>query len=251
MPDATRARSFGAVADDYAAHRPGYPEEAVAWALAPAPGRPRVLDLAAGTGKLTASLLDRADVGEVVAVEPDPGMLARLRADLPGVDAREGTAEQIPLPDASVDAVLVGQAIHWFDEERAYPEIARVLRPGGVFAGFWNADDSEVDWVRGYIDVLMRERAAPGDPAAGDGATLDLPEPFAAVERRDFTNPVPTTSEGLIATLSTHSWALTADPELRERALGALRAYLSERPETASGAFDWPVFTLVLRTFRK
>jgi SAM-dependent methyltransferase len=115
---------FGSAAADYAAHRPDYPGSAIAWALEHTPG-PRVLDLAAGTGKLTAGLLDR----DVVAVEPDPGMLEVLRADLPQVEALLGTAEDIPLPDASVDAVLVGQAVHWFDPARAWPEIARVLRP--------------------------------------------------------------------------------------------------------------------------
>ncbi|WP_308190984.1 class I SAM-dependent methyltransferase [Pseudonocardia terrae] len=131
LPDPARARSFGPSAEAYAAHRPGYPGPAVDWALGTVRGR--VLDLAAGIGKLTASLVGR--VREVVGVEPDPAMLARLRAELPDVEAHEGAAEQIPLPDASVDAVLVGQAIHWFDPGRAFPEIARVLRPGGVLAG--------------------------------------------------------------------------------------------------------------------
>jgi len=135
-----RGRTFGAVAADYAEHRPGYPAAAVEWALGPAPGR-KVLDLGAGTGKLTEAL----GAYDVVGVEPDPEMLAQLRADLPSVDAREGSAEAIPLPDASVDAVLVGQAIHWFDMDRAVPEIARVLRPGGVLAGLWNGDDHTVD----------------------------------------------------------------------------------------------------------
>src|SRR3954454_16576748 len=98
------ASSFGAAAAAYAEHRPDYAPAAVRWALERAPG-PRVLDLGAGTGKLTATLLA---LGDVVAVEPDPAMLAELRRALPGVRAAPGSAEAIPLPDASIDAVLVG-----------------------------------------------------------------------------------------------------------------------------------------------
>jgi SAM-dependent methyltransferase len=144
----SRARSFGAVAAAYAEHRPGYPAAALDWALAPiAASEPRertLLDLGAGTGKLTTALLGR---GTVIAVEPDPAMLAELRRRLPDVDAREGSAESIPLPTGSVDTVLVGQAWHWFDTGRALPELARVLRPGGVLAALWNADDHGVEWV--------------------------------------------------------------------------------------------------------
>src|ERR1700712_5111112 len=112
-----RRLSFGSAAAAYAAHRPDYPDAAIEWSLAPAPGHD-VLDLGAGTGKLTASLAGRPGA-HVVAVEPDPEMLAQLRHALPDVDARAGSAEEIPLPDASVDAVLIGQAWHWMDPERA------------------------------------------------------------------------------------------------------------------------------------
>ena len=123
--------SFGAAAAAYAEHRPDYARAAVRWALERAPG-PRVLDLGAGTGKLTAVM---AALGaDVIAVEPDPAMLAELRRALPDVRALPGRAEAIPLPDASVDAVLVGDALHWFDMAVAGPEIARVLVPGGILA---------------------------------------------------------------------------------------------------------------------
>jgi ubiquinone/menaquinone biosynthesis C-methylase UbiE len=106
-----------------------------------------VLDLGAGTGKLTAVLLSLG--ADVTAVEPDPGMLAEFRRALPGVRSLSGRAEAIPLPDASVDAVVAGQALHWFDMDRALPEIARVLVPGGVLAGLWNVDDDREEWVAG------------------------------------------------------------------------------------------------------
>ena len=149
--------SFGAAAAAYAEHRPGYAEAAVRWALEPVRDRQpaRVADIGAGTGKLTTKL---ADLGaEVTAVEPDPQMLAELRRAMPAVRSVPGSAEQIPLPDASLDAVLAGQAMHWFDMGRALPEIARVLRPGGVLAGLWNVDDDRVGWVAGLAEISKRE----------------------------------------------------------------------------------------------
>jgi len=133
-------RGFAA-ADVYERGRPDYPAAAVARivdALGLGPGR-TVLDLAAGTGKLTRLLVPSG--ADVVAVEPLPEMRAELERRVPGVAILAGTAEQIPLPDASVDAVTVGQAFHWFDEEGALREIHRVLRPGGGLALIWNARD--------------------------------------------------------------------------------------------------------------
>jgi SAM-dependent methyltransferase len=130
--------SFGAAAIAYAEHRPDYAQAAVRWALERAPGS-RVLDLGAGTGKLTATLVSLG--AEVIAVEPDPAMLTELRRALPTVRALPGSAEAVPLPDASVDAVLAGNAMHWFDMNIAGPEIARVLEPDGILAGLWNVFD--------------------------------------------------------------------------------------------------------------
>ena len=240
-----RARSFGAVAAAYAEHRPGYPAAAVDWALAPAPGAD-VLDLGAGTGKLTDALVGRPGV-RVTAVDPDPEMLAQLRRRLPHVDAREGAAEAIPLPDASVDAVLVGQAVHWFDLDLALPEIARVLRPGGVFAGLWNGDDVTVDWVAGYQDAAAVRRRVPDV-----GGEREMPLPgFTARAYQRFRHLVPTTVDGLVATLSTHSWALISDPIDRDDAMARIRDYLATRPETSSGSFELPLLTEVVRVLRR
>jgi SAM-dependent methyltransferase len=245
----SRARSFGSAAAAYAEHRPGYPPPAVAWALEPIANRgaPRLLDLAAGTGKLTAALLGR---GHVTAVEPDPAMLDELRARFPGADAREGSAEAVPLPDGSVDAVLVGQAFHWFDPDRALDEIARVLRPGGVLAALWNGDDAHVEWVRGFHEAGRWRstvvRAPDEVPQLPAHPAFTGPSEYAA-----FANRVPTTIDGLVATLRTHSWALTAEPVEREAALARVRAYLGARPETSAGAFELPLVTDVLRTLRR
>jgi SAM-dependent methyltransferase len=149
--------------------RPAYPDAAVDAALAGTPERPRVLDLGAGTGKLTRVLTARGL--DVVAVEPDPAMLAVLRERSPGVEARTGSAERIPLPDGHLDAVLVGQALHWFDLDRAAPEMARVLRPGGVLAGLWNGGDDDVAWIREFGELTVRGRRVPDNPAGGGDAT--------------------------------------------------------------------------------
>jgi SAM-dependent methyltransferase len=134
-----RARSFDRVADVYEQTRAGYPP-AVLDAL-PLPDDASVLDLGAGTGKLTRVLAAR--YRDVVAVEPLQNMRAVLERVVPGVPALPGSAERIPLDDASVDGVFVAQAFHWFDKPRALPEIARVLRPRGVFAIVWNGPDEE------------------------------------------------------------------------------------------------------------
>jgi SAM-dependent methyltransferase len=243
----SRARSFGAAAAAYAEHRPGYPDAAVDWALAPLAGGPlRLLDLAAGTGKLTESLLPR---GTVTAVEPDPAMRAELLTRFPGVDAREGSAEAIPLPDAAVDAVLVGQAWHWFDADRTFAEIARVLRPGGVLAVMWNGDDTQVDWVLGLYEAGRWKSTVVRVP--DEEPRLPAHPAFAADGFAQFANPIPTTVDGLVASLRTHSWALTAEPAEREATFDRIRAYLATREETASGEFEQPLVTDVVRAVRR
>ena len=147
---AARAASFGAVASVYAVHRPTYPDEAVAWLVGTSPGR--VLELGAGTGKLTQSI--RALGHDVVATDPAPEMLAELRRAVPDAHASVGTAEAIALPSGAVDVVAAAQAFHWFDLERALPEIARVLRPGGVLVMVWNIADMKVPWVGKVFRLL-------------------------------------------------------------------------------------------------
>jgi len=256
MEPAERVRhgsSFGAVAAAYAEHRPGYAKTAVRWALKPAPGVPRVLDLGAGTGKLTATV--SALGADVTAVEPDPAMLAELRRLLPGVHSLPGTAEAIPLPAASVDAVLVGQALHWFDMAVAGPEIFRVLVPGGVLAGLWNVDDDRVDWVAGLERVsegsasvtLTRWRAQATDAHL---AHLDLPGLFGPPQRAAFSHGQRRTADSLLATIATHSRLLVMDDPERTQLLSRIRDYLMGRRETGAGEFTLPMITAVLRARR-
>ncbi len=160
-----RALSFDAVAAAYHRARPGYPDEAARWLLG-APAGP-VLELGAGTGKLTGAL--RAAGGTVLASDPLASMLAHLRRDLPGVPTVVAAAESIPLRTGSVDLVVSGQAFHWFDLDRALPEIARVLAPGGRLALTWNLRDERVPWVRRLGRLLNV-----GAPEQSNGPTEDL-----------------------------------------------------------------------------
>ncbi len=151
---------------------PGYPAEAVAFLLGDRPLR--VLDLGAGTGKLTDELL--AAGHEVVAVDPSAEMLAELAARHRDVTTTVGGAEQLPLPDGSVDAVVAGQAAHWFDPPRAAPELRRVLRPGGVVGFVWNVRDETVPWVRALGERLTAEsRDHEADRGVVDRFRVELP----------------------------------------------------------------------------
>ncbi|WP_171013109.1 class I SAM-dependent methyltransferase [Microbacterium sp. 2FI] len=142
MTDADLAATFLSIGAEYERSRPGFPVE-IAAAVAPDRVK-RVLDLGAGTGKLTERLISRAD--EVIAVEPSEPMLAQLRRKLPQVRALIGTAEAIPLPDAVCDLVTVAQAYHWFEPEAASREIRRVLAPDGRLALIWNGPDPRCAW---------------------------------------------------------------------------------------------------------
>ncbi|WP_421732914.1 class I SAM-dependent methyltransferase [Cellulomonas sp.] len=172
-----RAASFDRAAAVYQATRPGYPDEAVRWAV-PAEARD-VLDLAAGTGKLTERLV--ALGWHVIAVEPSDAMRAELTAALPGVEALPGTAEQLDLPDASVDAVTIAQAWHWVDPPAASAEIARVLRPGGSVAPIWNVRDKEHDWVARWTEIVHR-----GDTLETSYRNPELGDAFTEPEHATF-----------------------------------------------------------------
>ncbi|MFI9406449.1 class I SAM-dependent methyltransferase [Nocardia sp. NPDC052316] len=243
---ARRAASFGAHAMDYAEHRPDYPLAAIRWALEPVPTvpAPLVLDLGAGTGKLTEGL--RAIGASVIAVEPDDGMRVELMRRMPGVRALEGSAEEIPLADGSVDAIVAGQAFHWFDQKRAFPEFARVLRKGGTFAALWNTDDLRVDWVAELGRVARSDASAP-PPELGD-AQLPQHSLFEIFERAEFPHTQRRTAESLAATIGTHSHTLVVSPQQRAEVLRRVTEYLHSRPETAEGEFDLPLVTLVLRS---
>lgn len=167
-----QALSFGASAATYDDLRPGYPADTVRWALGSEPRR--AVDLGAGTGKLTRVLVEAGH--DVVAVEPDPLMRAQLGLSLPGVRVLAGSGEAVPMPDGSVDAVLVAQAWHWMDHGRAAVEVARVLRPGGHLVVLWNLRDPRSPLNQAYHEVVADlEPSLVGRAAADSGQRDRLP----------------------------------------------------------------------------
>lgn len=242
-----RAASFGAKAAAYAEHRPDYPAKALAWGLAGLARTPRrVLDLGAGTGKVSEGLL--ALGVEVTAVEPDAQMREELTRALPGVTSLSGTAEEIPLPDESMDAVFAGQAFHWFDLDRAYPEMARVLKPGGVVVALWNHDDISVRWL---ADFNARIKTSASRRWLSDYESLPEHEAFEPFEKERFRHSQPRTAETLVETIATHSHLLVAPPEERAATLREARKFLNTTTETASGEFDLPIITTAFRARRR
>lgn len=173
------AHSFGDVADAYDRGRPTYPAEAVAWLTGGSPVT--VLELGAGTGKLTRALVDQGH--DVLATDPDAAMLAVLEANLPGVRTAVAGAEDIPLGDSSVDVVIAGQAFHWFDVERALPEIGRVLKPDGLIALVWNSRNEKIPWVR-RLGTLIGTQEQDVDAAE----SLVRSGTFGFVEDAEFTH---------------------------------------------------------------
>ncbi|GEP39240.1 putative methyltransferase [Nocardioides psychrotolerans] len=178
-PTGSDGRSFGSVADVYDRGRPSYTRDAVAWATSAEPLT--VLELGAGTGKLTEQLVALGH--DVHATDPDAAMLDLLRARLPEVRTSVTGAEEIPATGRSYDVVIAAQAFHWFDHERALPEIARVLKPGGHLAVVFNSRDERIPWVK----KLGRIIASP-PPEQGSLAVLVSAQDFDQPTTESFKN---------------------------------------------------------------
>jgi SAM-dependent methyltransferase len=208
----------------YEVGRPGYPQDAIAVLaerLGLEPGRV-ALDLAAGTGKLTRELVGTG--AELVAVEPVAEMRAALAESLPDVRVLTGSAEEIPLANGSVDAVVVGQAFHWFRGDEALAEIHRVLRPGGRLGLVWNFRDETVPWVAELTRIMEPHR---GDaPRAGSGAWRDAFERttlFAPLETATFRHVHRLTVEGVVARTASVSFIAALPESRREEVLAEAR----------------------------
>ncbi|MGI8709883.1 MAG: class I SAM-dependent methyltransferase [Acidimicrobiales bacterium] len=241
------ASGFGAGADDYERGRPSYPEDVVTWLvdrLRIGPGR-RVVDLAAGTGKLTRLLVPSG--AEVIAVEPVAAMRDKLADAAPGVVALDGTAEALPFDDATVDAVTVAQAFHWFDADAALAEIARVLGPGGALGLVWNDRDTREPWVAELSRLIRwdeRERwRVPYTVEVDWGRRVaEADAPFGPGEHLESGYRQPMEPETLVARVLSTSYLAGLASEVREEIAGRVRslvAPLGDRFELPYRTYAW------------
>ena len=213
-----RARVFGGVADAYHRGRPGYPREAAAWLTAEEPST--VLELGAGTGKLTRELVELGH--DVHATDPDEAMLDVLSGALPDVRVSQGSAEEIPGPDSVYDVVVGAQCFHWFDAERALPEIARVLKPGGRVALTWNERDERIPWVRKLGRILDTPYAP--DPVEPLRSSLK----FIMLEEREFKHWQVVDRESIQDLVRSRSAVALLDEQARQDKMSELLAFYDD-----------------------
>lgn len=237
-PNQAQALSFGLAAAAYERGRPSYPGQAVDWLLPP--GASRVADVGAGTGKLTRLLRERGL--EVTAVEPLRQMRGELVRAVPGVAVLAGTAEEIPLPDQSVDAVVLAQAWHWVDPGRALPEVARVLAPGGQLGLIWNVRDERVGWVA----ELGRIMGSDGEP--GHDRSPALGPPFRPPERLAVRWVSHLTRDALLDLVASRSYVITRPPAEQAAILAKVRRLTWTHPALAGApGIALPYVTLCTR----
>lgn len=244
------ALSFGANAELYDRLRPGYPAAALDWATAGVQLRTAgvqlrtALDLGAGTGRLTTSLVDRGLA--VVAVEPDAQMRGVLTRRLPGVALAAGTAEGIPLATASVDAVFVGQAFHWFARPAADQEIARVLKPGGIAAVLVNVNPDDAN----FEDVLHRRVLGVAQPSLAQDTIRLAGDLFADQRETLIPNPRRLSRAEFLALPTTWSWVATTSADQR-RQVASEAARLADEIQAPDASITMPYSTRVIRARRR
>ncbi|MGW0662064.1 class I SAM-dependent methyltransferase [Streptodolium elevatio] len=231
--DDVARRGFGSGADRYHRERPSYRPEVMAYlgdALGLGPGV-RVLDLASGTGHMTARLVELG--ADVSAVEPSEAMRAVCAETVPGVAVVDGTAEEIPFPAGSFDAVVVAQAFHWFDGPAALREIARVLRAGGGLALLWNERDEATEFDAAVSKAIASTKTQPYDVRHDFAADIGASGHFGPVRSREFAWIERLTREQRLARVATISYINAMRPEERADVLDRLRGLLADQPDPA------------------
>lgn len=243
MVDGVLARSFVGIGEDYDRYRPGFPDAAAELLISDRVAT--ALDLGAGTGKFTALLLDRAS--EVVAVEPSEAMLDVLREKLPAVTAHLGSAERIPVADATMDVVSVAQAFHWFDRDAACAEIRRVLVEGGTLGLVWNRFDPSCAWDRAAHRVAhpaVGEARSDAEADATTGAAVDALPGFRAIAHEQLRWNERITRDDYLRRWTTVSTFLVADPSTRSVMLDRISRILDAHPDTRNAdEIDLPLIT--------
>ena len=236
-PRERRARSFRDTADDYERGRPGYPIEAVRWLIGDAD---RVVDLGAGTGKLTRSLVEI--VSEVVALELEPSMIQKVSVRVAGAHAVCARAQALPIRSHWADCVVVGQAFHWFDQDRALREMARVLKAEGRLGLVWNVRDESVDWVAQLVRITGK------DNSAETLSTLTSRPHFEAFEARTFRTVQHVDRHTLVAHAHSRSQVAALDEEEKASITRAVLELCDGHPALAGKArFDFPYETQAFR----
>jgi SAM-dependent methyltransferase len=230
-----RAASFGSVADAYERGRPGYPDDAVRWLAGEAPRD--VVDLGAGTGKLTRSLVALGH--RVTAVEPLAEMLAELRAAVPDATALAGSAESIPLDAESVDVVTCAQAFHWFDHGPALAEIARVLRPGGRLSLVWNTRDDSQAWVGELTETIIGRSEFRSGGVVSVVTTIDGSGLFGQVERASFEHVQMLGRDDLVELVRSRSQCAVLSDDERRPVLEHVGALFDEHATDGSLAMPY------------
>lgn len=245
------AAGFGSGARTYERGRPSYPEDAVGWLIQQLgiQAGTRVVDVAAGTGKFTRLLTVTG--AEVLAVEPVPEMRAQFAASVPDIEVLDGTAEAMPFEDASLDAVTIAQAFHWFDGAAAMAEMARVLRPGGALGLVWNERDTSEAWVAELSRLIRwdeRKRwRVPYTLEVDWGAKLaGLGGPFTLAERYDTGYRQAMDPDTLVARVLSTSYLATVPEQQQEELADRVRALVAPLGEH----FELPYRTVAWATHR-
>ena len=238
-------RGFGAAANAYERSRPGYPSEAIDRLIQELEltRSCRAMDLGAGTGKLTRLLLPAG--ATLVAVEPVEAMRAEFASVLPEVRMVAGVAEVLPFADGTFDAVVCAQAFHWFDGDRALPEIHRVLKRWGRLGLLWNVRDESVQWIRELTEIIdPYERTAPREKTHEWRRTFSASDLFGRLNQLRFPHRQRLDRDGLVERFASVSFIASLPSEERDAVLDRIRALAEKHPDLAGpDGFDLPYVT--------